>query len=211
MAQEKELINEAFRCVQEFHLRNEQIVSTLPRMVGPQHTLLRVRLHLEELGELAVCVHQNDLVGVADGLTDLFYVVIGTAVTCGIPIIDRWPEIPLGETCEAPIPFRLATLANLSKTVARLNYWLTTSNIEELGRAVQNVIEQIYAAAYTMRIPLRECFLEVHRANMSKKLGGAKDGQKYSEGGGKGPGYRPPELQPILFKMFAEAKKQATR
>lgn len=47
--------------------------------------LLRMRLIIEELGELAKAMAEGDRVEMADALADLEYVVVGTAVTYGIP------------------------------------------------------------------------------------------------------------------------------
>ena len=46
----------------------------------------RFRLIDEEKGELQTAWHQKDIVEIADALGDLAYVVLGTAVACGIEI-----------------------------------------------------------------------------------------------------------------------------
>lgn len=52
--------------------------------------VLRLRLMMEELGELATAMHEKDLPEVADGLCDLLYVTVGTAVEYGLgPILDQ--------------------------------------------------------------------------------------------------------------------------
>ena len=52
--------------------------------------ILRLRLMMEELGELSCAMHENNLVEIADGLTDLLYVVVGTAVDYGLgPILEE--------------------------------------------------------------------------------------------------------------------------
>jgi phosphoribosyl-ATP pyrophosphohydrolase len=48
--------------------------------------IYRFHLMLEELGEIGVALGNGDEAEVADGLTDLLYVVLGTFVTYGLPI-----------------------------------------------------------------------------------------------------------------------------
>ena len=55
--------------------------------------LARLRLMMEELGELASAMHEEDLVATADGLADLLYVVFGTALVLGIPIAEVYAEV----------------------------------------------------------------------------------------------------------------------
>ena len=54
---------------------------------------LRVRLIQEELSELVDALDEEDEVAVADALGDLLYVVVGSAVTWGIPLDRVFYEI----------------------------------------------------------------------------------------------------------------------
>jgi len=54
---------------------------------------LRLKLIGEELFELAAAFFRRDIVGVADAVTDLLVVVLGTAVACGIEIAPCWEEV----------------------------------------------------------------------------------------------------------------------
>jgi predicted HAD superfamily Cof-like phosphohydrolase len=47
---------------------------------------LRVALLREEVGELITASAKSDLIGIADGLADIIYVVYGTALTYGIDL-----------------------------------------------------------------------------------------------------------------------------
>ena len=47
----------------------------------------------EELKELLDAMSREDLVGIADGLADLLYVVFGTAVAYGIPMDEVFAEV----------------------------------------------------------------------------------------------------------------------
>jgi predicted HAD superfamily Cof-like phosphohydrolase len=74
--------------VQEFHEANKRArrnsVANVPLHPPMEVRVLRLRLMMEELGELSVAMEQEELVNVADGLTDLLYVVVGTAVCYGM-------------------------------------------------------------------------------------------------------------------------------
>lgn len=54
---------------------------------------LRLRLIREELGELLDAMDAEDPVEIADALADLTYVVVGTAVTYGIPFDEVFAEV----------------------------------------------------------------------------------------------------------------------
>jgi predicted HAD superfamily Cof-like phosphohydrolase len=54
---------------------------------------LRVSLIADELSELRGALEEDDLVGVADALADLLYVVYGAAVLFGIPIEEVFAEV----------------------------------------------------------------------------------------------------------------------
>lgn len=77
--------------VAEFTKANGYEVPKRLVTVMPDHTkVLRLRLMLEELGELACAMHENDVIEVADGITDLLYVVVGTAVEYGLgPVLNE--------------------------------------------------------------------------------------------------------------------------
>ncbi|HLZ10534.1 MAG TPA: nucleoside triphosphate pyrophosphohydrolase family protein [Chloroflexota bacterium] len=55
--------------------------------------LCRLRLIVEEVGELSKAMHENDRIKVADGLADLLYVIYGAAIVYGIPIAPVFDEI----------------------------------------------------------------------------------------------------------------------
>lgn len=55
--------------------------------------VLRYNLIEEELGELATAQANHDVVGIADALADLLYVVYGAAHTYGIPIDTIFDEV----------------------------------------------------------------------------------------------------------------------
>ncbi len=92
--------------VKLFHLKASQVVNDKPTEIDKETRILRLRLINEELCELAEAFgyepvddsfvwHDTpfDLVEVADALGDLLYVVLGTAVSCGIDLEPIFNEI----------------------------------------------------------------------------------------------------------------------
>lgn len=70
--------------VTEFNKANGYEPAPSFTLVPVDTRLLRIRLMMEELGELTCAIHENDTVEIADGITDLLYVVIGTAIDYGM-------------------------------------------------------------------------------------------------------------------------------
>jgi predicted HAD superfamily Cof-like phosphohydrolase len=71
--------------VEEFHRTFGLMVADRPVARIPDEVLdLRVRLLEEELREYRLAAEAGDLVAVADGLTDLLYVLFGAYVTHGL-------------------------------------------------------------------------------------------------------------------------------
>jgi predicted HAD superfamily Cof-like phosphohydrolase len=75
--------------VAEFHAAFNLPRQTQPSInVGRSLEELRISLLEEEVSELVSATHARDLVGIADALADITYVVYGTALTYGIDL-DR--------------------------------------------------------------------------------------------------------------------------
>jgi predicted HAD superfamily Cof-like phosphohydrolase len=222
---------EAFDLVTEFHRLNGQLINDkVPTQAVPDQVgILRSRLIIEEFGETIVALHEKNLVEFADGLADLLYVLLGTAVSFGVPVEDRfydgtehvknlqvigsrptWTFMRGGSKLLHLLADRLYDTTECScprpdcpgKTADETSY-------QELQELLQEACEFVCAVAAVSGIPLKEVFLEVHRANLSKKLGGATDGRKYGEGGGKGVGYTPPDVKGILARVREAQKMEA--
>ncbi|AWN03419.1 MazG-like nucleotide pyrophosphohydrolase [Microbacterium phage Count] len=112
--------NSMQRDVEEFMRRCDQEVKTYPELPEEEVKALRIRLMVEELlgstkisgypdaktpeynpwglvndksDELVQSILNNDLVGIADGLADVLYVVFGTAAAFGIDIQEVFDEV----------------------------------------------------------------------------------------------------------------------
>ena len=69
----------------EFHTRGEVHLESEPTVDIPTSVSeLRIALLEEELSEYRQAVSDGDLIGVADALTDLMYVLLGTYVSHGL-------------------------------------------------------------------------------------------------------------------------------
>jgi predicted HAD superfamily Cof-like phosphohydrolase len=73
--------------VAEFHMAFNLPMRQIPT-TEIDHALARLRVALleEEVGEFVAASEKGDLVGIADALADIVYVVYGTALTYGIDL-----------------------------------------------------------------------------------------------------------------------------
>lgn len=80
--------------VAEFHAAFGLSCQTQPSLdVEQSLEILRASLLEEEVGELVAATHARDLVGIADALADITYVVYGTALTYGIDLDPVLSEV----------------------------------------------------------------------------------------------------------------------
>ncbi len=70
--------------VAEFHRTFKHPILTQPAIPGEDRCRLRVALIAEELKEMEVAILENDLVGVADALCDIQYVLSGAILEFGL-------------------------------------------------------------------------------------------------------------------------------
>lgn len=82
-----------FNKVKEFHNKFDVITQTKPSFPDPDTVQLRVDLIEEELQELITGIAENDIVEVADALTDLLYVVYGMGDVFGIDLDKTFAEV----------------------------------------------------------------------------------------------------------------------
>jgi predicted HAD superfamily Cof-like phosphohydrolase len=88
-------MEEQLEQVKEFQLAFGQNVAEKPQLIDLQKAHLRYDLGKEELDEYLEAVEQNDLVGVADALTDQLYILCGTILEHGMQHIieDCFTEV----------------------------------------------------------------------------------------------------------------------
>jgi predicted HAD superfamily Cof-like phosphohydrolase len=97
-----------FLDVYEFHRAfcPEQI-GEQPRLLDRATAKLRVDLLDEELGETLTAIDAGYLAGIADGLVDLIYVAIGTAIAFGIDLRPVWDAVHAANLRKAGGPRRV--------------------------------------------------------------------------------------------------------
>src|SRR5574343_277690 len=79
--------------VTAFHMATGTPVCFVPKVPSGARTLLRGDLITEEYSETLRALHYGDIVALADGLADLIYVCVGTALEYGIPLDRVWDEV----------------------------------------------------------------------------------------------------------------------
>lgn len=80
--------------VAEFHAAFNLPCQTQPSIdVERSLEILRISLLEEEVGELVTATRARDLIGIADALADITYVVYGTALTYGIDLDSVLSEV----------------------------------------------------------------------------------------------------------------------
>lgn len=82
-----------FQRVREFHEVFNCDISDTPKLPDEPSVDLRVDLIEEELDELYEGLKNDDIVEVADALTDMLYVVYGAGVTFGIDLDKCFEEV----------------------------------------------------------------------------------------------------------------------
>jgi predicted HAD superfamily Cof-like phosphohydrolase len=82
-----------FELVGDFMNSFGQEVNFQPELVDQATSDLRVDLISEELEELQEAIKDNDLIEIADALTDLLYVVYGAGHTYGIDLDECFKEV----------------------------------------------------------------------------------------------------------------------
>lgn len=84
----KSLLND----VADFHRACDIPILAKPQFV-PERAALRSALIAEECQETVDAIARGDIEKIADGLADVIYVAIGTALEFGIPLERVWAEV----------------------------------------------------------------------------------------------------------------------
>lgn len=82
-----------FGMVREFHAMTGQADAASPDLTDYRVNNLRMKLIDEERSELLQALAAEDIIGVADALADLLYVVIGSGLQWGIPLERVFAEV----------------------------------------------------------------------------------------------------------------------
>jgi predicted HAD superfamily Cof-like phosphohydrolase len=185
--------------VTEFHERNGAVING--KANGQEVAALRVGMILEELSETVAAMREQNVVEAADGLTDLLYVIAGTAVSYGTALPSD-VEPPLGQVAEMFDPRDVVTfIRRVLPRLARIATALAMSpaDIDTAIRDLWSAVAEMGARSWGF--PVDALFKEVHHSNMTKTLhaAGNNPGSKYAPGvNSKGKGYEPPAIETVL-------------
>ena len=172
-----------------------------PRLPSARTRLVRQHLMYEETSEFIHAALSGDLIEMLDGLTDMQYILDGTAISCGM-----LPEVngvrPSGRsTPVVPSPEKLDH--HISILLHNLGYLHLGMGLKGQEKEVQGWLDQcqfqldtIYDVCGMLGIK-QVAFAEVHRSNMSKLV----DGKPTKDGSGrvlKGPDYSRPNLAQFI-------------
>ena len=83
----------AVDAVADFHSYFDLPVFERPVLPNVDRMTLRLSLIHEEVSELDVAAREQDITGIADGIADAIYVLIGMALEYGIPIEEVFNEV----------------------------------------------------------------------------------------------------------------------
>jgi hypothetical protein len=156
-----------------FHAKFGAPTRSSPAFPVDERVRLRVSLISEEHDETFRAITNWDLVGVADGIADTCYVLIGTALEfgCGfddseiasilLPDNDAVPGFPDQFTVSACKQQIVLWMGNFVKALAR-------RDMEETRAALYQLIANYLHLAFCFAIPIKNVWNEVQRSNMSK-------------------------------------------
>lgn len=192
-----------FAMVAEFHRAFALPLATRPHLPeAPDLRALRVGLLVEEFHEYLTAEAADDLVEIADALTDMAYVICGTALAYGIRPDHRLPSLadpaqPVPALCDGEMRQMLRRM--LRNDMALYQAAEASDQLDRVKDALVGLLHSIHAAACSYQIPLNATFREIHRANMSKL---DETGRPCYRADGKvikSACYAPPDLGRILF------------
>lgn len=192
--------------VRAYHDRNGHLVNLVQQnMIADGVRVQRARLILEEVGELTSAYHDRNLVEIADGLADLLYVIMGTAVVYGIIVTEEYMKTMenVWRPAKSPnVPEWKIGLDAIGKITIHASSVVVAMSINIVPiKSLHDLIEATFAFACACGVPLDRVFAEVHRSNMTKNLVKTDGVAKYGADVNahiKGPGYEPPRIKEIL-------------
>jgi len=85
--------NDWYQDIVDFHKATGTVVGDRPTVPSFEVRNLRWSLIDEEVGETLDAIRNDDLIELADGITDSIVVLLGTAISYGIDIRPVWDEV----------------------------------------------------------------------------------------------------------------------
>ncbi len=76
-----------------FHRAFDFPIANAPKFPRQETVWFRKDLIEEEIREIKTAMEEDDMVGIADGIADAIYVLVGCAITYGIPLEAVWNRV----------------------------------------------------------------------------------------------------------------------
>lgn len=159
----------------------------------------RARFIREETRETIQALRDDDAEGIVDGLCDLLYVTIGSAIEFGIDLsFVQFEHNPFPSPGMGLMDRRLEWTDRLMGVCDRAAGAIESeAPISSVRVALMFLIYAINAAVRAWGIDIRPFWNEVQRANMAKTPSGSIDVKTI-----KPPGWLPPNHLPILATQY---------
>lgn len=137
---------------------------------------LRYNLIKEEIQELQDAINDDDIVEIADAMTDILYVVHGALAAFGMThMLNSYEkEIPVLQKTHIPDVYTAAYFMRyLNQHLERMNESFISTDTAEVAKAqIYDSLTLLAIATYNFAhncgIDIYKCFEEVHSSNMSK-------------------------------------------
>ncbi len=86
-------MNKLQQDVIKFHEKLKRPIGVYPKVISKKDQGLRQSLIAEEFLEVTQAMADEDLVAIADGICDLIYILVGTAIEYGIDLEPIWHDV----------------------------------------------------------------------------------------------------------------------
>ena len=178
-----------------FHKVMNNVIGTEP---GLRDQALRKNLIEEERHEVIDAIDHANLAHLAGELSDLLYVVYGSAVTFGLNL----PDLSLKHKILPPaVRFPEVQKNRISRAVAGLIIAIDSGDLARVEKNLMTTVMAVARVEADCGLDLGPFFAEVQRANMAKASGPVRaDGKRL-----KPPDWQAPDLTGVLATQMAAA------
>lgn len=122
-----------FSDVTDFHNKFSIPISSTPVLLDPITMDYRLKFLTEEMSEIVKGYYERDIHQVADGLIDLVYVAMGTAVMMGLPWEKLWDEVQRANMSKVRTPSAKASKRGNAFDVIKPEGWKQPDFTQYLG------------------------------------------------------------------------------
>jgi predicted HAD superfamily Cof-like phosphohydrolase len=156
----------------KFTTQNTEIFTKTPELVN-----LRVKLIDEEFEELKEAIDKQDLVEVADALSDMLYVIYGAGHVFGInlnnvgeydDIFDHLQNLPLNLLIFNKKNLLQLRLSLIEVAFNHFKQSVNDHNFKYVENSLGDLLFAVFGTGYAFGINLNKTFNAVHESNMTK-------------------------------------------